>query len=304
MTRPITPKPAARKRPRARRQAEPAFFGRDATEVARIGFEKSGWRDTYHFMMTIPVFGLLLALSGAWIAANAVFACLYLLFPGDLAHARPGVFSDAFFFSVQTMATIGYGDMYPQTLASNLIATTETVYGMMTMALSTGLLFARVSRPTARMTFSRVAVVDQFDGKPHLMFRVANQRRNQIVEAQMRFYVLRLEVSSEGIEMRRFHDLALVRDHTPVFALTWTVMHPLDEASPLYGVTPELMRGEDMTLVCTMTGTDETFAQTVYARYAYNADTVRWGVRFADIFTKQPDGRRAVDYTRFHDVIE
>jgi inward rectifier potassium channel len=304
MSRPISQKKTSGKRRHARREAEPAFFGRDTGEIARIGFEKSGWRDTYHFMMTSPVFGLLLVLAGAWIAANGVFACLYLLFPGGIGHARPGVFSDAFFFSVQTMATIGYGDMFPQTLASNIIATAETVYGMMTMALSTGLLFARVSRPTARMTFSRVAVVDQFDGIPHLMFRVANQRRNQIVEAQMRFYVLRPEISSEGIEMRRFHDLALVRDHTPVFALSWTVMHPLDEASPLYGVTPEVMRDEDMTLVCTMTGTDETFAQTVYARYAYNAGTVRWNARFADIFTKQPDGRRAMDYTRFHDVIE
>ena len=300
MARPAAPKRGAK----SRRPVEPGVFGRETGQVARIGFEKSGWRDTYHFMMTIPVFGLLLGLAGAWIAANGVFACLYLLFPNDIAHARPGSFADAFFFSVQTMATIGYGDMYPQDLAANLIATTETVYGMMTMALSTGLLFARVSRPTARMTFSRIAVIDDFDGKPHLMFRVANQRRNQIVEAQMRFYVLRLETSFEGVEMRRFHDLALVRDHTPVFALTWTVMHRIDEASPLHGVTPEMMRAEDMTLVCTMTGTDETFAQTVYARYAYNADTVRWKARFADIFTIDPDGRRAVDYTRFHDVAE
>jgi inward rectifier potassium channel len=298
-------RPAAKKRvARSRRPAEPGVFGRSTGQVARIGFEKSGWRDTYHFMMTIPVVGLLFGLAGAWIAANGVFACLYLLFPNDIAHARPGVFSDAFFFSVQTMATIGYGDMFPQTLAANLIATAETVYGMMTMALSTGLLFARVSRPTARMTFSRIAVIDHFDGKPHLMFRVANQRRNQIVEAQMRFYVLRLETSSEGAEMRRFHDLTLVRDHTPVFALTWTVMHHIDETSPLYGVTPEMMLAEDMTLVCTMTGTDETFAQSVYARYAYSAETVRWNARFADIFTIHPDGRRAVDYTRFHDVIE
>jgi len=289
---------------RSHRQAEPNFFGRDADQIARIGFDRSGWRDTYHFMMTIPVVGLLFALSGAWLAANGVFACLYLLFPGDIAHARPGVFSDVFFFSVQTMATIGYGDMYPQTLPSNIIATAETVYGMMTMALSTGLLFARVSRPTARMTFSRVAVIDVFDGVPHLMFRVANQRRNHIVEARMRFYVLRKEVSAEGVEMRRFHDLALVRDHTPVFALTWVVMHRIDERSPLYGVTPEIMQAENMALVCTMTGTDETFAQTVYARYAYDVETVRWNARFVDIFTQNADGRRAIDYTRFHDVIE
>ena len=295
---------AEAKRAKRRRQESPGFFGRDSGQVARIGFEKSGWRDTYHFMMTIPVVGLLFGLAGAWIAANGVFACLYLLFPNDIANARPGSFADAFFFSVQTMATIGYGNMFPQDLAANLIATAETVYGMMTMALSTGLLFARVSRPTARITFSRIAVIDDFGGTPHVMFRVANLRRNQIVEARMRFYVLRMEVTPEGHEMRRFHDLELVRDHTPVFALTWTVMHRIDEASPLNGVTPELMASEDMTLVCTMTGTDETFAQTVYARYAYSAETVRWGARFADIFTVHPDGRRAVDYTRFHDVID
>ena len=295
---------AGHKRAKSRATKAPGAFGRGTGEVARIGFENSGWRDTYHFMMTIPVVGLLLLLAGAWIAANGLFAGLYLCFPDGVAHARPGSFADAFFFSVQTMATIGYGDMYPQTLAANLIATTETVYGMMTMALSTGLLFARVSRPTARIAFSRIAVVDHFDGAPHLMFRVANQRRNQIVEAQMKFYVLRSEQTSEGHVMRRFHDLALVRDHTPVFALTWTVMHRIDAASPLHDVTPALMEAEDMSFVCTMTGTDETFAQTVYARYAYNADTVRWKARFADIFTVDAHGRRAVDYTRFHDVAE
>jgi len=296
--------PRGQRRRKPRSEASPGAFGRNTGEVARIGFESSGWRDTYHFLMTIPVMALLLLLAGAWISANGVFACFYLLFPDDIAHARPGSFADAFFFSVQTMATIGYGDMFPQTLAANLIATVETVYGMMTMALSTGLLFARVSRPTARTTFSRIAVIDDFDGVPHLMFRVANQRRNQIVEAQMRFYVLRLELSPEGHEMRRFHDLTLVRDRTPVFALTWTVMHRIDEASPLHGVTPEQMAHEDMALVCTMTGVDETFAQTIYARYAYNVETVRWNARFADIFTKSADGRRAVDYTRFHDVAE
>ncbi|HEV2678159.1 MAG TPA: ion channel [Aliidongia sp.] len=295
---------ADHRRAKPRKTASPSAFGRDAEDVARIGFENSGWRDTYHFLMTIPILALLLLLAGTWIAANGLFACLYLCFPEDVAHARPGSFADAFFFSVQTMATIGYGDMYPQTLAANLIATAETVYGMMTMALSTGLLFARVSRPTARMTFSHIAVVDNFGGAPHLMFRVANQRRNQIVEAQMRFYVLRSERSAEGHVMRRFHDLTLVRDHTPVFALTWTVMHRIDEASPLHDVTPEMMELDDMSFVCTMTGTDETFAQTVYARYAYNADTVRWNARFADIFTVRADGRRAVDYTRFHDVAE
>jgi inward rectifier potassium channel len=295
---------AARKRRKPRKAPEPSAFGRSAGQVARIGFETSGWRDTYHFLMTIPVIGLLLLLAGAWITANGVFACLYLFFPDDIAHAHPGSFADAFFFSVQTMATIGYGDMYPQSLAANLIATAETVYGMMTIALSTGLLFARVSRPTARVTFSRIAVVDRFDGAPHLMFRVANQRRNQIVEAQMKFYVLRLERSPEGHEMRRFHDLPLVRDHTPVFGLTWTVMHRIDAASPIHDVTPETMAAEDMSFVCTMTGVDETFAQTIYARYAYNVDTLRWEARFADIFTVHPDGRRAVDYTRFHDVAE
>jgi inward rectifier potassium channel len=296
--------PARHKRAKPRKAAAPGAFGRDTGKVARIGFETSGWRDTYHFMMTIPVVALLFLLAGAWIAANGLFACLYLLFPNDVAHARPGSFADVFFFSIQTMATIGYGDMYPQTLAANLIATVETVYGMMTMALSTGLLFARVSRPTARVTFSQIAVVDHFDGAPHLMFRVANQRRNQIVEAQMKFYVLRVERSPEGHVMRRFHDLPLVRDHTPVFALTWTVMHRIDEASPLHDVKPETIADEDMSFVCTMIGVDETFAQTIYARYAYNADTVRWHVRFADIFTTHPDGRRAVDYTRFHDVDE
>jgi inward rectifier potassium channel len=276
----------------------------DVRDVERIGLQSVGWRDGYHFLMTIPVPGLLVMLVSAYLAANAGFALLYLSFPGSIANARPGDFADAYFFSVQTMATIGYGALLPGNLAGNLIATGETVVGMLTVALSAGVVFARVSRPTARMMFSKVAVIAPRNGVPTLMFRVANQRRNQIVEARIHVAVLRREVTSEGEEVRRFHDLTLERARTPIFALSWTVLHAIDPKSPLFGATRASLEAEGAEIICSITGTDETFAQPVHARFRYGADDIRWNTRFVDIMRLWGDGRRTVDYTHFHDTVD
>jgi inward rectifier potassium channel len=272
-------------------------------DIERIGVE-GGWRDTYHFLMTIPIMALLGVLASAYLLANAFFALLYLLFGDGIANARPGVFADAFFFSVQTMATIGYGAMFPQTIAANLIATTETVYGMLTVALSTGILFARISRPTARLVFSKTAVIGPFDGQPMLMFRVANHRRSQILSATISLTLLRNDRTIDGHVIRRFHDLKLVRAHTPAFSLTFTVMHPIDRDSPLFGMTLEMLAAAETEIFCSIIGIDETFTQTVHARGAYGAEDLRWNARFVDILHKRPDGRRVIDYTRFHDTID
>jgi inward rectifier potassium channel len=272
--------------------------------VKRLGLKRTGWRDAYHFLMTIPMPWLLLALISAYLVANAAFALLYLGVPGSIANARPGSFADAYFFSVQTMATIGYGALLPDGLTGNLIATAETVVGMLAVALSAGIVFARVSRPTARMMFSEIAVVGPRNGVPTLMFRVANQRRNQIVEAQIAVTLLRREKTAEGEEVRRFHDLKLERSRTPIFALTWTVLHAIDSDSPLFGATHETLERDDVEIICSVTGIDETFAQPVHARFGYSPHHIRWNTRFADIMLRGDDGSRAVDYTRFHDTAD
>jgi inward rectifier potassium channel len=209
---------------------------------------------------------------------------------------------DAFFFSVQTMATIGYGSMYPSTDYANLLVSIEALVGLLGVAMGTGLMFARFSRPTARVLFSGVAVIAPHNGVPALMLRVANERRNQILEAQIGVSLLRDEVTAEGNFMRRFYDLKLLRSQTRSFALSWMVIHEIDENSPLYGVTPELMAQTETDIVVTITGIDETASQTVHARHYYMTEEILWNMRFVDIFTKKSDGRRMLDFHRFHDV--
>ncbi|NET11156.1 MAG: ATP-sensitive inward rectifier potassium channel 10, partial [Symploca sp. SIO2B6] len=205
-------------------------------------------------------------------------------------------------FSVQTMASIGYGAMHPQTLYANILVTIESLVGLMGIAMVTGLTFARFSRPTTRVMFSNVTVIAPYDGIPTLMFRVANQRRNRIIEAQLNMTLVWNEVSREGHAMRRFYDLPLVRSQTPVFALSWTVMHPITPDSPLHGKTEADLIHTDTELVITLTGLDETLSQTVHARHSYGPTDILRNMIFVDLFTHLPDGRFAIDYDRFHQV--
>jgi inward rectifier potassium channel len=232
-----------------------------------------------------------------------LFAFAYLVGGDGIANARPGNFLDAFFFSVQTMASIGYGAMYPQTAYANVLVTVEALMGLLGLSMATGLMFARFSRPTARVLFSRVAVITAYNGLPSLMFRAANQRQNRILEAHMWVTLVRDEITKEGQFMRRFYELPLVRSHSPLFALSWTVMHIIDENSPFYGVTAEMMVEEEMEIIVTLTGIDETVAQSIHARHSYDAREILWNMQFLDILSKTRDGRRVVDYSRFHEVL-
>jgi inward rectifier potassium channel len=271
--------------------------------VERIAFRRIAPRDLYHTLFTIGWPGFFALMGLAYVLFNLAFGLLYLIEAGSIANAKPRSFADAFFFSVQTMATIGYGDMHPATLYANLLVTVEVLLGLAGFALATGLIFARFSRPTARVMFSRVAVVSPYDGVPTLMFRAANQRHNQILAAQVSVALLREEVTADGTRMRRFHDLALARRRTPMFALTWTVMHPVDEQSPLHGATPETLAAQQAEIVVGLTGIDETFAQTIHARHSYRPEEIVWNRRFVDVLGWTADGRRSVDYARFHDIV-
>jgi inward rectifier potassium channel len=271
--------------------------------VIPLGLRRLWIGDLYHRILTVGWCGFFVGGAGLYLAANAVFALLYLIEPGAIANARPGSFADAFFFSVETMATIGYGQMAPATLYANLLMTVEAGIGLMVIALATGLVFARFSRPTARVLFSDVAVVGPYNGKPTLSVRLANERQNQILAAEVTMTLVRDEVSLEGDLRRRFHDLELVRDRSPVFALTFTVMHEIDAKSPLYEATAESLAAGNAELLVTASGVDETLAQPVHARTSYLPHEIRWDHRFADIMGWTEDGRRAIDYRRFHDTM-
>ena len=269
----------------------------------RIGLESGRVRDLYHFLLTASwsrLFGILALL---YLAANAVFAALYLLGSDNVANARPGSFLDAFAFSVQTMATIGYGAMWPRTLWAHTLVTVEAFVGLFGVAVVTGLVFAKFSRPTARVVFSRNAVMGRWDGAPALLFRIANARGNSIVEAQMHVALARDETMADGEVIRRFYDLPLSRERTLLFSLSWTVIHPIDPDGPLAGATRESLRSMRAEIVASLIGFDDAFAQTVHVRHVYDVEDLVWDARFADMFSDPNEGaRRRVDFRRFHDV--
>ena len=290
---------------RARSRARPwRIIGRErADQTLAIGLPRPWFGDLYHFALRLPWSGFLLGGVAFYIAANALFALLYLLQPGAIANARPGAFSDAFFFSVQTIATLGYGVMAPATLYANLVVTIETAVGLLLLALATGLVFARFSRPTSRILFSHVAVIGPYNGRPTLSLRLANQRRNQILQAEVDVALLRDEQTLEGDTIRRFYDLRLARRRTPVFAMTFTVMHLIDADSPLHEATPASLAAQNAELVVTVSGLDETMAQPVHARTSYLPDELLCDHRFVDVIGWTEDGRRVIDYRRFHDTV-
>jgi inward rectifier potassium channel len=290
-------------RPKTRKRS-PAPRGVAFGRVKAVGTERAPHKDLYHFVLSRswPEFFALVALG--FLLANTLFAGLYLLQPGSIANARPGSFEDAFYFSVQTLATIGYGGMYPVTRFGHVIVTFEALTGIMSVAVVTGLTFTRFARPTARVLFSEKVVLAPRDGVPHLMFRVANWRRNQISEAHLHVMLLVTERTREGEVLRRQIDLPLVRDRTAVFYLSWTAMHRIDEQSPFFGEGAlERLRAQKAEIFLGLSGMDETIGQTINARYGYTLDDIVADVRFADVLTIHPDGTREIDYRRFHDVV-
>ncbi|MBE9206264.1 ATP-sensitive inward rectifier potassium channel 10 [Nostoc sp. LEGE 06077] len=289
-----------------RKHSEPIIhlkYNNGNVEIKGLGLWYSYWRDPYHLLLTVPWTGFVLLIFVFYVAINTLFALAYLLGGDCITNARPGSFLDVFFFSVQTLASIGYGAMYPKTTYANIIVTVEAIAGVMGIAVMTGLAFARFSRPTARVIFSRVAVIVPHDGEPTLMFRTANQRRNLILEAQMRVYLMRDEVTAEGDFMRRIYDLKLLRQQTPGFALSWSVIHVIDQSSPLYGMTPESLSQTNCVLMVSLSGIDETVAQVVHARHSYGTNEILWNHRFVDILHHTSDGNRYIDYNHFHDVL-
>ncbi len=274
-----------------------------ADQVLAFGLRRRPFGDLYHRILTMSWPRFLASGLATYVLTNFVFATLYLLQPGSINNAAPGSFADHFFFSVETIATIGYGVMSPATLYANLVMTVESSVGILVAALTTGLIFARFSRPTARVIFSRVAVVGPHNGKQTLTVRLANQRLNQMLSAEVVMTLVRDELTEEGMLLRRFHDVKLVRDRSPIFAMTFTVMHEIDEFSPLFGATAEQLAAINAELVVTSSGIDETLVQPVHARTSYLPHEILWNHRFADIMGYTEDGRRAIDYSRFHDTV-
>lgn len=284
---------------------------RDGTfNVARVcrGFPLLRATDLYHSLLRASWRRILAAIAALYMLVNALFATAYVscgegALEGTRRHDLAGRFVEAFFFSVQTFSTIGYGRIAPDGLAANVIVTVEALTGLLGLALATGLLFARFSRPTARVLFSNVAIIASHDGEPSFLFRMANERRNQIVDATVSVSLSRNEMTAEGQGFRNFYDLSLERRRSPFFALSWTVVHPIDAKSPLAGATRESLREAEAEILVSLIGTDDTFAQTVHARFSYIADDILWGGTFTDMLSRTVGGLIEMNTDRIHDVI-
>ncbi len=270
--------------------------------VEARGLAGGFWSDLYYRSMTVSWPGFFASAAAIFIVLNTGFALVYALGHRPIANAVPGRFLDLLYFSIETLATVGYGDMHPQSDYGHLVATVEIFTGMSFLAVMTGLVFARFSRPRARFVFVRFPIVAQHEGQPTLMIRVANARHNTISGATARLWLIRGEHTAEGQYFRRFHELGLRRSENPVFALSWTLFHTVDQDSPLYGAKPDDLAQPDALLVLTISGLDENSAQQLNARQSYSQSQIRWGHRYVDIAASADDGRLLLDYGKFHDV--
>lgn len=252
--------------------------------------------------MTVGWPSIFAAFAAYFFLFNLLFAAIYSLQPDDIANLDPRGYWGRFFFSVETLATVGYGDMHPRTPFAHILASIEIFVGMMSLALMTGMMFARFSRPTARFLFARYAVIHPLDGRLTLVLRAANARQNIIMEASAQLRLLRDEITAEGLSIRRIYDLPLIRSQHPAFLFGWTLMHVINEASPLATATPQSMLASRAYLLLTVMGSDETTGQTLMARQEYAPTTLRWNHAFVDILISGEDGVDRFDYSKFHEV--
>lgn len=289
-------------------ESQRRLLNRDGSfNVARTGLNPFAAFSLYHSLLRISWLGFFGFVIVGYLIANAVFACAYmacgegaLLVPENLQIGNR--FWEAFFFSVHTMATIGYGNITPVGVGANLIVTFEALFGLLGFALITGMLFARFSRPTAKILFSENAIVAPYRGITALEFRITNGRCNEIIELNATVMFSQFE-DVGGRKLRRFYPLQLERERVAFFTLSWTLVHPLDESSPLFGKTEQDLLATNAEILILLTGIDETFSQTVHTRSSYKADEIIWQAKFSDIYNPPtPTGRLTIDVRKLHSI--
>jgi inward rectifier potassium channel len=286
------------------RTSKPRVVQLGGREVITEGLNLNFWADISHRCMTASWPAFIAGAVLVFVVFNAVFAVFYWIGDQPIANVPGGAYIDYLYFSIETLSTAGYGDMHPQTHYGHFISAVELFTGIFSMSLMTGLIFARFSRPNARLLFADNPVVSHHEGQPTLMVRFANERHNIIGNATARLWLLRDEVSLEGGSFRRFYELPLVRSEHPALALSWTLYHVLDEQSPLHGLDADDLEAAGVALVVVVSGYDVVAAQTVHGRRSYEHSDIRFGHRYADILDTSEDGRLRIDYGRFHETLE
>jgi inward rectifier potassium channel len=268
------------------------------------------WRDVNPYLhlinMSWPPF--LTTVFFSYVAVNTLFAVAYFLIGTEQVQGTDAPtsferFMNVFFFSAQTLSTVGYGTLSPRGLAASSLAAVEAMLGLMGFALATGLLFGRVSRPSARIGFSDNVVMAPYQDVTSLQFRIVNQRLNSLMELQVRVMLMLVE-SQDGELRRSYKILTLEREGIIFFPLTWTVVHPIDKESPLYGKTAADLERLKAELLILVKGFDDTFSQLVHARYSYRYDEFKWGARFAPAFEVDPEGDLILDVNKVGALVE
>ena len=286
------------------RVAKPRIVRIGGREIIAEGLHLNFWADISHRCMTASWPSFIAGAALVFLAFNAIFACFYWIGDQPISNVPAGGYIDYFYFSIETLSTAGYGDMHPQTHYGHFVAAIELFTGIFSMSLMTGLIFARFSRPSARLLFANSPVISNHEGAPTLMIRFANERQNIIGNATARLWMFKNIVTAEGQPFRRFYELPLLRNESPALALSWTLHHVIDETSPLFGTSPEELEAGEVSLMVVVSGYDVVAAQTVHARKPYQHSDFRFGHRYVDVLSISDDGRVRIDYGRFHDTFE
>ncbi len=284
--------------PNSKRKNREATMRVGSVEIVKRGVRRYDLSDPYHFAVELSLKEFALVFLALEFVINTAFAFLYLASPGCIANLRPGSFSDAFFFSIETLATVGYGEMVPATLYGHAVSATEILCGLVFTAIMTGLLFVRFSRPKSKICFADQAVVTTRNGSPALMVQIANGRTTLLINAVARLIAVLLEENAEGHVLRKLHDLALSNADLSLFSITWTVMHDIDENSPLAGYDAERFKKGDVRLILTIEAQNPIIGAPVHDMRIYSADEILFGMHYAESVTLDDRLRPVADLTR------
>ena len=263
--------------------------------------------DLYHYFFSLSWPKFFIHVAAIYFLTNLFFGILYFICGvdalGDGHSTGLERFRHCVFLSIESMSAVDYSRLESVGIGPYILMTIQAFLGLLTLAVITGLFYARFSRATARIIFSNKAIIAKHNSKLCLVFRIANERLNQIAEARMTLHLTKNEISQEGEYTRKFYDLKLEREHTPLFALSWTVRHYINENSPLFGMDVEKMRESQMGILASLTGIDETFSQPIIARHSYALEDIVYNKRFKDIIIWH-DKKVHIDLKGIHDLHE
>ncbi len=289
-------------------QAENAarFLNKDGSfNSRRMGLDWFSSLSPFYALIVMPWWAFFSILTGSFVLVNLIFAVFYVLCGSDalfmtIPNPIENLFWRGFFFSIETLSTIGYGHIAPNNIAAHIVSSIEAFLGLVGAALITGVVFSRFSKPVSRILWSKNALIAPFQGGQALMFRITNGFRNEIIDIEAQVSLARFEMVN-GKRMRRFYGLPLEREKVAFFSLAWTLVHPIDEKSPLWGISEADLDASQAELLIVIHGLDDVLFQRIHARGSYKAEEIVWNAKFANIYVPNAQGGAAIDVRKLND---